>query len=326
MQNVKLFPTDLPTDVRWGFMGIWHISLIVQNNPATFEFTVDGGTTWFPLNPVAGVNTAIPADDERIFQIKADDKELFNLRCTDASGCDVYRALVAIAPQDVMRPRSDLDVNVPTPLDVNITGPNPLPVDICPVTCEIDVDLNSISFGDIPVINGATPLTVTWPTALPVDICPVTCEIDVDINSISFGDIPVVNGASTFNVNVAGQVGADPLNVSGTFSPDPQTEIDSIANLARGANVDWFASDLNPTGLSAGEGATFRCHFAMNSSERVEYTLNGTDYVDFSGGFFALSGNAGYTFDIPVLNGDDFNIRAPTSTTVIFCRVTQIIP
>ncbi len=138
LQNAPLFPTNLPADIRWGFDAIWNVS-IISTTQAIFEFTVDGGVTWFPLNPIAGVNSAIPADDERTFNIKATDKELFNLRCTDVAGCTLYRVLVSIAPQDIMRPRSDLDINVP----------NPLPVDICPVSC------------DVPIVNGTTPLIVS---------------------------------------------------------------------------------------------------------------------------------------------------------------------
>ncbi len=137
-QNVIFFPTFLKADIRWGFDAIWNISIISNNQIGSqqLEFTLDGGVTFFPLNQ----GVPIRSGDERIFNIKAGDKDQFNLRCRSGGGCDIYRVLVSIAPQDIQRPVADIEVNVP----------DPLPVDICPVTC------------DIPVINGSiSPLLVS---------------------------------------------------------------------------------------------------------------------------------------------------------------------
>ena len=139
LQNVIFFPTFLDADLRWGFDAIWNVA-ITLNASATVEYTTDGGITFFPINPVGGTNVAIPANDERTFNIKAGDKDKFNLRTIDAGGIDIYRVLISIAPQDIMRPRSDIDLIIPSPLDVNI----------CPVTC------------DVPIINGSiSPLLVS---------------------------------------------------------------------------------------------------------------------------------------------------------------------
>ncbi len=138
LQNVIFFPTFLDADIRWGFDAIWNISIISNTTIATndLEYTIDNGTTFFPLN----VSGPINASDERIFNIKAGDKEKFNLRCIGVSGCTLFRALISIAPQDIQRPSQDITVNIPTPLDVNI----------CPVTC------------DVPIINGSiSPLLVS---------------------------------------------------------------------------------------------------------------------------------------------------------------------
>ncbi len=113
LQNVPFFPTNLPADIRWGFNGIWNVSIITTTS-ATLEFTLDGGVTWFALTP-----TSITANQERIVNIKAEDKELFNLRCTDVAGCTLYRGLVSIAPQDIQR-----DIFNP----VNVVVPDPLPI------------------------------------------------------------------------------------------------------------------------------------------------------------------------------------------------------
>jgi len=162
-QNVIFFPTFLGADIRWGFDAIWNVSIIsnTQINNSQIEFTLDGGVTFFPLNN----SGPIRADDERIFNIKAGDKDLFNLRCVNPQGCDIYRVLISIAPQDIQRPTADIDVNIPTPLDVNIVSPDPLPVSF-PQPVSVDV----LSF---------------LPNPLPVDICPVTC------------DLPIINGSIT---------------------------------------------------------------------------------------------------------------------------------
>jgi len=138
-QNVIFFPTFLKADIRWGFDAIWNISIISNTQIASkqLEFTLDGGVTFFPLNQ----GVPIKIGDERIFNLKAGDKDQFNLRCVGGSGCDIYRVLVSIAPQDIQRPIADIEVVIPTPL----------PVDICPVTC------------DVPIINGSvTPLAVSF--------------------------------------------------------------------------------------------------------------------------------------------------------------------
>ena len=109
-KDVRFFPTFLDADLRWGIDAIWNISIIL-NTTSKLEFTIDGGITWFDLNPAG----PIPAFDERTFNIKAGDKDSFNLRTPDSVPVDVYRALVSIDPEDIMRPRSDVDVNVVLP-------------------------------------------------------------------------------------------------------------------------------------------------------------------------------------------------------------------
>ena len=207
----------------------------------------------------------------------------------------------------------------------------PLPVVFCPVTCEIDVDINSISFGDIPVINGATPLdvvvtgqpidvaitgqpiTVTWPTALPVDICPVSC------------DLPVVNGTTTFDINIAGQVGANPLFVQGPQVGQPNgLTILNITSSAILANTDISGVDLSPTATSAGDAVIFRILWASTTAGRLRFTLDGTNFVDFNNSS-NLKGGASNMFDVVVDNADLFNLQYSNATTITFLRVIQVI-
>lgn len=293
LQNVILFPTFLGADIRWGFDAIWNVA-ITLNVSANVEYTTDGGVTWFDINQ----GKAIPALDERTFNIKAGDKDLFNLRTIGVAGLDLYRALISIAPQDIMRPRSDIDVNLP----------DPLPVDICPVNCPIDVNVLSV-----------------LPNPLPVDICPVTCEIDVDINSISFGDIPVINGATTFDINIAGQVGADPLNIQGPQIGQPNgLTILNITNSAILANTDISGTDLSPISTSAGDAVIFRILWASNSTGRLRFTLDSTNFVDFNNSV-NLKGGASSMFDVVVDNADTFNLQFSNATTITFLRVVQLI-
>ena len=121
-----IFPTNLPPDIRWGFDAIWNVSIIATNT-AVFEYTLDGGITWFPL-------VTVPANTEVICNIKADDKDSFNMRTT--LGATVFRIVISIAPEDIQRRGS--------------TSEAKFQVDICPVLC------------DLPIINGSiSPLLVS---------------------------------------------------------------------------------------------------------------------------------------------------------------------
>jgi hypothetical protein len=296
---VILFPTFLGADIRWGFDAIWNVSLIAnsQINNSQIEFTLDGGVTWLALNN----SGPIRALDERIFNIKAGDKDLFNLRCTNAQGCDIYRVLVSIAPQDIQRPVADIDVNVPIPL----------PVDICPVNCPIDVNILN---QPITVTQSANPLPVSFtqpisvdvvsflPNPLPVDICPVTC------------DLPVINGSVT------------PLIVS--FTPPVGTPngviILSKTNSAELANTDISGVDLSPSGTSPGDAVIFRIEWSASVVGVLSATLDSTNFVVFNNGS-NLRAESLHLFDMVVEHGDLWNLQFNKPTTVRFLRVIQVI-
>ena len=150
-----IFPTNLLPDIRWGFDAIWNISIITTNT-ATFEYTLDGGTTWFSL-------IAVPANSEIICNIKADDKDSFNLRTT--LGANVFRIVVSIAPEDIQRRSS--------------TSLARTPVDICPVSC------------DVPIINGSvSPLLVETPTPIGRIILSLTNSAITANTDLSVADLP----------------------------------------------------------------------------------------------------------------------------------------
>ena len=111
LENSPIFPTNLPSDIRWGFDAIWNVSIITTTT-LTFEYTIDGGVTYFPL----GTTTA---NQELIANIKADDKDSFNLRIINVAGGTVFRILVSIAPEDIIRALMPVKVS-PLPLPVDI--------------------------------------------------------------------------------------------------------------------------------------------------------------------------------------------------------------
>ncbi len=274
LQNVILFPTYLKADIRWGFDAIWNIAVISNNQIGSqaLEFTLDGGVTWFPINQGAPIKSG----DERIFNLKAGDKDLFNLRCTSGAGCDIYRILISIAPQDIQRPVADIDVNVPSPL----------PVDICPVNCPIDVNVLSL-----------------LPNPLPVDICPVTC------------DVPIINGSITpLQVAFAPPPVGTPNGVI----------ILSATNSAVLANTDISGVDLSPSGTVAGDAVIFRIEWSADAVGILTATLDSTNFVDFNNGS-NLRADSLHLFDMVVEHGDLFNLRFNRATTIRFLRVIQVL-
>ncbi len=159
-----IFPTNLPPDIRWGFDAIWNISIITTDS-GVFEYSLDGGVTFFPL-----ITTV--ANTEVICNIKADDKDSFNLRTT--GGATVFRILVSIAPEDIQRRAGE-----------SAGFPIPLPVNICPVNC------------DVPVINGSvSPLQVSIanPQGTPVGliILSLTNSAITSNTDIAVADLPPV--------------------------------------------------------------------------------------------------------------------------------------
>jgi len=166
-----IFPTNLPPDIRWGFDAIWNISIITTDS-GVFEYSLDGGVTFFPL-----ITTV--ANTEVICNIKADDKDSFNLRTT--GGATVFRILVSIAPEDIQR----RTVTGGVANQVEIVAPLPLPVDICPVNC------------DVPVINGSvSPLQVSVanPQGTPVGliILSLTNSAITSNTDLAVADLPPV--------------------------------------------------------------------------------------------------------------------------------------
>lgn len=82
----------------------------------------------------------------------------------------------------------------------------------------------------------------------------------------------------------------------------------------------WFSVDIAdptiPTGLSRKQ----RIHFAVNTTSIIQYTLDGTNWVNFNNGN-PIDANNGFMFSYFARKGDTINIRAREALTVIFARI-----
>ncbi len=305
LQNAPIFPTNLIPDIREGFDAIWNVSIITTTT-ATFEYSIDGGTTFFPLGTAT-------ASQELIANIKADNNDSFNLRITDVAGGTVFRIIVSIAPEDIIRALMPLEVKIKEPLKV----------DICPVTCEIDVDINSISFGTIPVSITGQPISVTE-TADPQNVAITGQPIQIDIFAQSFSpllvdicpvtcDVPVINGSVTpLSVKLINPVGTP---VGGTLV--------TLTNTVITANTDIFTA-FSPTGTSVGDAVMFRIQWSAIDRGVLSYTLNNSNFVFLNDGN-TLAKDSSHAFDILVDDPDSFTLRFDKNTTITFLRVVQLV-
>src|SRR3990172_9915709 len=217
-QNAVFFPAFLPSDIRTGlFNAIWNISIIPLTT-SSLEYTLDNGTTWFPLTP-----NPLVANEETVVNITCDGDDEFNLRCPDVAGVNIYRAIISIAP--------------------------------------VDYQQKPLSSGAVQDVN----------------ICPVNCDVPVDIQN-------------------------QPIAVSGTVSlTSLDLLLDSITNLAKAINVEWFTPDIPPFGLVAGQGVDANIHFAINTRAKIQYTLDGgTVWVGLNNGF-NIEPDVGNVYTIPML-------------------------
>jgi hypothetical protein len=99
------------------------------------------------------------------------------------------------------------------------------------------------------------------------------------------------------------------------------------ASGAKSQNTEWFSSDLQEQAVNEQFGASkFRVTLAISSEVKVQLTLDsGTTWVYFNEDS-ALKADSIYVFDVPVRQGDTFNMRTNDSagTTVRFCRVSEV--
>ncbi len=89
------------------------------------------------------------------------------------------------------------------------------------------------------------------------------------------------------------------------------------------ALAKWFTLDITDPFLPAGMSRKVIIHFAINTSSRVEYTLNNSDWVAFNNGN-PIGPDIGFQLDFMSRTGDIINIRATNALTVIFARVDTV--
>jgi hypothetical protein len=79
----------------------------------------------------------------------------------------------------------------------------------------------------------------------------------------------------------------------------------------------WFSSSISIT-----QYAVLLILVAVASDCVLEYTLDGSNYVQANGGT-SLIATRGYALDLPVKSGDAVNLRqsSGSAVTVTFCRI-----
>ncbi len=90
-------------------------------------------------------------------------------------------------------------------------------------------------------------------------------------------------------------------------------------------NAEWFATDLSPV-VIAPKVAKFRIIVSCSAAVVVDVTLDsGSNWTALNSGK-VVGIDQLFTFDVPVRNGDTFNMRTPTAggCTVDICRVDTV--
>jgi len=88
----------------------------------------------------------------------------------------------------------------------------------------------------------------------------------------------------------------------------------------KSASEAWFTLNITDPQIPLGLTRKQFIHFAINTTSVVQYTLDGTNWVNFNNGN-PIDANNGWSFEFFARNGDTVNIRATEAVTVIFARV-----
>jgi len=107
--------------------------------------------------------------------------------------------------------------------------------------------------------------------------------------------------------------------MSSLFSGLPTID-DGTGAGAKSANAKWFTADITNAFLPVNMSRKVIFNFAIDTSSRVEYTLDNSQWVAFNNGNPVGANNA-FQFDFMMRKGDIVNIRATQAVTVIFARV-----
>lgn len=97
------------------------------------------------------------------------------------------------------------------------------------------------------------------------------------------------------------------------------------AGTVKAQNAEFFATDVAPTLTSTTRAASLRLLIALSAAVKIEITLDsGTTWQSINANA-AVVAESLYKFDIPIRNGDLFNIRVPDvgGATVRVCRVDE---
>lgn len=100
--------------------------------------------------------------------------------------------------------------------------------------------------------------------------------------------------------------------------------VDSLSNVVVVTNQEWFTNDIKFS-IRQGSASKLRVSIAVSSNSVIQFTVDGSTYISFNEDKNIIA-NSLYNFDVPIRNGDFFNLRTtnPSGTTVVVCRVDQV--
>ena len=107
--------------------------------------------------------------------------------------------------------------------------------------------------------------------------------------------------------------------MSSLFSGLPTID-DGTGAGVKTANQKWFTADMTNDFLTVNMSRKVIFNLAINTSSRVEYTLDNSNWVAFNNGN-PIGANNAFQFDFMMRKGDTLNIRAALAVIVIFARV-----
>lgn len=98
---------------------------------------------------------------------------------------------------------------------------------------------------------------------------------------------------------------------------------DSVTNLVRIANQEWFASDILPTPPDD-FGSVLILVFAFDKRAIIQVTLDSGATWQSLNNNLKVEAETFNSFEIQVLNIDQVNFRADTAGTLRFARVLEL--
>lgn len=105
------------------------------------------------------------------------------------------------------------------------------------------------------------------------------------------------------------------------------THIETVGDVtgSKTTNEEWFTTDLQ-TEMTHGshEASKFRICCAIDNGRKVQVTLDSGTYWAYLNGGDTLVQDSIYILEVPIREGDLFNMRADGDCDVKICRVSEV--